>query len=236
MVVSLKTNNFEACPDYVGRAVIRDFTPVKRKPSLYGDRDVLKAIVEVDLLRTDGTRHRVWSNYMTPSLHEKANLRKFLESVLGRALTAEELKGVDLETFIGLPVHVVVVQQHKDGETYANIAAIQPQKNGEPLKPDSSYVRIKDRPPKEGNSYQRVEQPVGDLTDLGATKIHVGRCQGLEVRDLAPEQVEALITHWLPTAKANPRPTADDRRLMAALEAWQAAQNKVAEPVVDVAF
>ena len=44
------------------------------------------------------------------------------------------------------------------------------------------------------------------------------------MRDLAPEQVQALIQNWLPTAKANAKPTADDRRLMAALDWWQAAQ------------
>ena len=54
-------------------------------------------------------------------------------------------------------------------------------------------------------------------------KIHVGRCKGLEVRDLAPEQVQALITNWLPTAKANAKPTADDKRLIAALDSWAAA-------------
>jgi len=30
----------------------------------------------------------------------------------------------------------------------------------------------------------------------------------------------------LPAAKANAKPSADDRRLMAALEAWQATQEK----------
>jgi len=227
MIVSLKNGSFEACPEYVGRGVIVDFTPLKRQPGPFGEREVCKGVVEVDMHRADGTRYRVWTNNMTPSLHEKANLRKFLKSILGRDLTAEELKGLDIEKFIGWPVHVVVVQQHKDGETYANIAAIQPHKTGEPLQPSDSYVRVKDRPPKEGNSYQRVEQTAGTTTDLGATKIHVGRCKGLEVRDLAPEQVGALIENWLPTAKANPKPTADDKRLMAVLDQWQTKQTEV---------
>ena len=54
--------------------------------------------------------------------------------------------------------------------------------------------------------------------------IHVGRCKGLEGRGLSPEQVGALIANWLPAAKANAKPTADDKRLIAALEAWQVAQ------------
>ena len=56
MIVSLNNGSFEACPEYVGRGVIVDFTPLKRQPSPFGEREVFKAIVEVDLLRTDGTR------------------------------------------------------------------------------------------------------------------------------------------------------------------------------------
>ena len=70
--------------------------------------------------------------------------------------------------------------------------------------------------------YRRAQQPASDGEDLGATKIHVGRCKGLEVRDLAPEQVKALLENWLPSAKANAKPSADDKRLIAALEWWAA--------------
>jgi len=109
---------------------------------------------------------------------------------------------------------------------YANIAACTPEKSGNPLKPSGKFIRAKDRQANNipANGYRRAEQPAGESGDLGATKIHVGRCKGLEVRDLAPEQVQALIQNWLPTAKANAKPLADDRRLMAALDAWRAAQ------------
>ena len=50
-----------------------------------------------------------------------------------------------------------------------------------------------------------------------------------EVRDLAPEQVQALIANWLPSAKANAKPTADDKRLIAALDSWAAANQPVEE-------
>ena len=74
--------------------------------------------------------------------------------------------------------------------------------------------------------YRRAEAAGETGDEWGATKIHVGKCKGLEVRDLSPEQVGALVEHWLPTAKANAKPSADDRRLIAALEAWQAAREK----------
>jgi hypothetical protein len=129
----------------------------------------------------------------------------------------------------------------------ANVVACTPDRSGEPLKLSGKYVRVKDRAAKgegggskmEGGGhggYRRAEQPADDAGDLGATKIHVGRCKGLEVRDLAPEQVEALIEHWLPTAKANPKPLADDRRLMAALEWWAAQQTPDAAEDDNVRF
>jgi hypothetical protein len=46
------------------------------------------------------------------------------------------------------------------------------------------------------------------------------------VRDLSPEQVGALIANWLPAAKANAKPTADDKRLIAALECWNTSHRE----------
>jgi hypothetical protein len=43
-----------------------------------------------------------WSNF-TPSLHEKANFRKFLQSWRGRGLMGSELAEFDEETLIGSP-------------------------------------------------------------------------------------------------------------------------------------
>jgi hypothetical protein len=141
---------------------------------------------------------------------------------------------------VGRPAQLVVVHEHKEKETYANIAACTPDRTNDPLGATGKYVRMKDRTPSNGNTgkasgaqggYRRAQQAEGEGGDLGGTKIHVGRCKGLEVRDLSPEQVQALIGNWLPTAKANPKPLADDKRLMAALDWWQAEQEKVADNV-----
>jgi hypothetical protein len=141
----------------------------------------------------------------------------------------------------------VVVHEHKDEEVYANIVACTPDKSGEPLAPTGKYVRVQDRPPRDGQApaasggsaptggYRRTEQPKDPDEDLGATKIHVGRCKGLEVRDLAPEQVQALIDNWLPGAKASVKPTADDRRLMIALD-WWTAKNRTETADDDVPY
>jgi len=237
MKIKGNSGSFEACPEFTGKGVCVDVTPLRRQQSQFGERDVFKVVFEVDLPREDGSRYCVWSRGFTPSLNEKANFRKFLRGWFGRDLTKQELEDFDTETLLGKGAQVVVVHEHKEGETYANIVACTPDKSGEALKASGKYVRAKDRTQKTddrgqasgGGGYRRAEQPRpedgGQTAEGGAehaaVKIHVGKCKGLELRDLSPEQVKALIAHWLPTAKANAKQTADDRRLIAALEWWE---------------
>jgi hypothetical protein len=246
MKIRSNDGNFEPCPEFTGKGVCVDVTPLRRQQSQYGDRDVFKIVFEVDMDREDGSRFCVWSRSFTPSLNEKANFRKFVRGWLGRDLSEAELENFDTETLVGKAAQLVVVQEHKDNKTYSNIMACLPDKSGASLKPCGKYVRVKDRKPEgpNGNAgtkanggaatqsgYRRAQpsEPTGG--DLGATKIHVGRCKGLEVRDLSPEQVQALIENWLPKAKANPKPLADDKRLIAALEWWEANREKETDDV-----
>ena len=222
----IKTNggNFQPCPEYTGPAVCVDVTPLKTVQTQFGPKEKFRFVFEIGQTKDDGTPWCVWSAPFTPSYHENSALRPFLRKWMGRELTAEETKTFDTEELLGRTAHITVIHEHSDGEVYANIALIQPDKSAQPLKPSGKFVRMKDRQaaPAGQGGYRRAE-PAGDASgDLGATKIHVGKCKGLEVRDLSPEQVGALIEHWLPTAKANAKPTADDKRLIAALEAWQA--------------
>jgi hypothetical protein len=128
----------------------------------------------------------------------------------------------------------------KDGETYANIAACTPDKSGSSLTPSGNFVRGKDRnsstesrSTENGGGYRRTEQPrsedggrTSEVIDHGAVKVHVGKYKGIELRDLNLEAVQALCEKWLPGAKANAKPTADDKRLIAALDWWLSTQEK----------
>ena len=49
------------------------------------------------------------------------------------------------------------------------------------------------------------------------------------MRDLSEDALRALAEKWLPTAKANAKPTADDRRLIAALDWWLSVQEKASD-------
>ena len=230
MKIKSNSSNFEPCPEFTGRGVCVDVTPPRKQQSQFGERDIFKVVFEVDAERDDGSRFCVWSKNFTPSLNEKANLRKFVRGWFGRDLSRAELNDFDTECLVGMPAQLVVVHEHKEGETYSNIAACTPDKSDEPLKASGKSVRVKDREAGNGQGasggYRRAEQPAEGGGEHAAVKIHVGRCKGLELRDLAPEQVRGLVEKWLPTAKANAKPTADDRRLVAALEWWVAKQEK----------
>ena len=236
--MKIKSNSgiFKPHPEYTGPSVLVDVTPLKTVQTQFGPKDKFRFVFETGETKDDGTPWCVWSAPFTPSYHENSALRPFLRKWMGRELSPAEVEKFDLEDLIGRPAHITVIHEHSDGEIYANIALITPDKSAEPLKPSGKFVRMKDRPPKDGagaqgGGYRRAEPAGNTSADLGATKIHVGKCKGLEVRDLSPEQVGALVANWLPAAKAQPKPTADDKRLIAALESWQAAQ--AAKPADD---
>lgn len=220
MKLTAKNNSsFTPHPEHTGPAILVDVTPLKRIKTRFGDRDVFRLVFETTQLRADGTPFLVWSSGFTPSLHEKASFRKFMKGWLGRDLTAAEQEEFDTEALIGRTAQLVIVHAEQDGTVYANIAACTPLRNGT-IKASGKYVRVKDREEKGDQQFNRADQPgeQGGEDDWKSTKVHVGRHAGIELRDLEREAVEALIDHWLPEAKGKAKQTADDKRLIAALD------------------
>ena len=128
MKIKGNNSNFEACPEFTGKGVCVDVTPLRKQQSQYGERNIFKIVFEVDAEKEDGAPYAVWSTNFTPTLNEKASLRKFLRGWFGRDLSTAELEDFDTETLIGKPAQLVVVHEHKDGKVYANIAACTPDK------------------------------------------------------------------------------------------------------------
>lgn len=217
---------FTPCPEHTGQTVCVDVTQLKKVETAYGPKETFKIVFETKLLREDGTPFCVWSRGFTPSLHEKAALSQFLRKWFGRALTAAEENEFDTESLIGKTAEITVVHEEgRNGETYANIALIRPDRTDKPMQASGKFVRAKDRETKGGNDaeYRRTEQehPAGESADWRNTKVHVGKHKGLDLCELDREAVVALVEHWLPEAKAKAKPLADDKRLIAALEAAQ---------------
>ena len=225
--------NFQPCPEYSGRAVCVDITPLKAYETQYGTKQKFKIAFELDLIDQSRNPVQPWvvmTAPMTASLHEKAGLTKFLKDWHGRALTPAETTGLDLDTLIGRPATVVIVhEQSQDGtKTYANIKLIMPHKSGEPLQPSGLWVRMKDRPPREDDQV-KTTAPVKPVD----VKVHVGKFRGTPLSELTNDAVRGLAEHWLPKAKVNSGKTPEDIALIAAVTKRLEEMAKADEPDFD---
>lgn len=232
MILTKKSKSFEPCPEFTGQAVCVDVTPPKTVETSYGPKEQFRIVFETSVLRDDGTPYLVWSRSFTPSLNEKAAFAQFVRRWLGRTLTPSEEAEFDTESLIGRCADIAVVHENgRDGTTYSNIGLIRPDRSPKPLAPTGRYVRVKDRDEKPRDAeFRRAEAPEA-TSDPAAkppanadpswrhTKIHVGKHKGLTLGDLDRASVESLVDRWLPTATAAPKKSADDKRLIAGLEA-----------------
>jgi hypothetical protein len=216
------TTPFEAHPEYDGQAVCVDVTPLKKTQSTYGERETFRVVFETKELRQDGKPYLVFSRSFTPSLHEKSAFRPFIKQWMGRDLTTAEQNEFDTEALIGRPARVSVVHNEYNGQTYANIGLIRPDKSGDPLKPSGKYVRQKDR--QNNDEKFRPASNSGEASsDWRRVKVHVGKHAGIDLGELDRESVEALLTKWLPAAVEMEKPLKADRELIAALQQAKAA-------------
>jgi len=214
--------NFTPCPEYTGRAVCVDITPLKAYETEYGIKQKFKIAFELDLIDSSRNPAQPWvvmTAPMTASLHEKAGLTKFLRDWHGRALTAEETVSLNLDSLIGRPATVVIVhEQSRDGtKTFSNIKLIMPHKSGEPLKPSGLWVRMEDRPPKEDDQVKTVVPATAAPVKISDVKVHVGKFKGVPISELTDDAVRGLSEHWLPKAKVSAGKSPEDILLIAAV-------------------
>ena len=213
---------FTPCPEYTGRAVCVDITPLKAYETEYGTKQKFKIAFELDLIDQSRNPAQPWvvmTAPMTASLHEKAGLTKFLRDWHGRALTPEETVSLNLDSLIGRPATVVIVhEQSRDGtKTFSNIKLIMPHKSGEALKPSGLWVRLEDRPPRDDDKTKIVTPATAAPVKIAEIKVHVGKFRGVPLSELTPDAVRGLAEHWLPKAKVSSGKTPDDIALIAAV-------------------
>jgi hypothetical protein len=229
---------FTPCPEYTGRAVCVDITPLKAYETEYGTKQKFKIAFELDLIDQSRNPVQPWvvmTAPMTASLHEKAGLTKFLKDWHGRALTAEETVSLNLDGLIGKPATVVIVhEQSRDGtKTFSNIKLIMPHKSGEPLQPSGLWVRLEDRPPRDDDKVKTVVPATAAPVKIADVKVHVGKFKGVPVSELTPDAIRGLAEHWLPKAKVSPGKSPDDIALIAAVTKRLEELAKADEPDFD---
>jgi hypothetical protein len=83
----------------------------------------------------------------TCSLHEKATLRRDLESWRGRAFTDKELEAFDLESLLSAACLINVIHDSRNGSTFANVASVMRLPKGMTAPVSRDYIRVCDRPP-----------------------------------------------------------------------------------------
>lgn len=141
-VISATSSNRSTAPAGVHNAVCVDVINKGLMETKFGKKTKLVIRWELDA-EDEGTGKRyVIGEMYSVSLHEKANLRKMLETWRGRKFTADELRGWDIETLIGVPCQLVVAHKDTDdGNTYANVVSVVPASKAFKLKPSGQYVR-----------------------------------------------------------------------------------------------
>jgi hypothetical protein len=220
-----QSSEFISHPETDGmvKAVIVDITPLKEVDTQYGVKEVFQIVFESEIENDEGKRFCVWSRRFTPSLSDRANLRKELKKIMGRDFTALELKGFDIEALIGFGVNMII--QHEigsNGNTYAVMRFIAPDKSGSPLKASGAYTRVKDREVKDYDNQVKSTAPAAKKAEPAAKAVgwqsvivHVGKFKGKALGDVPEDGVMALLDHWLPTADVN---SIDDAALAKALK------------------
>ena len=212
-----KNSNFTPHPETEGpiKAVLVDITDLKKRQTQYGEKDEFRLVFETECMDEENDRRFcIWSRGYTPSLNEKAALRKDLKKMMGRELTSAELDEFDVECLIGHGVKLIIQHEHKDDKTYANISFIAPDKD-KALKPSGKYKRIKDREEKSDDADEK-ENADPAASGWEAVVVHVGKHKGKKLADVDEAGVKILIEKWLPQAKS--AQNLEDAGLVAALD------------------
>jgi len=211
-----KQSNFTPHPETDGpiKAVLVDVTELKKRMTQYGEKDEFRLVFETEVEDEENDRRFcIWSRGYTPSLNEKAALRKDLKKMMGRDLTSAELGEFDLEALIGHGVKLIIQHETKEDRTYANISFMAPDRDKTTLKPSGKYTRIRDRDIIAGEG--EIEDKAKEGNSWESVIVHVGKYKGKALGEVDETGVATLIDKWLPKAVADKK--AEDKALIDAL-------------------
>jgi hypothetical protein len=111
---------------------------------------------QIDENLDDGKPFLVRRRY-TCSLHEKATLRRDLESWRGRGFTDQELQSFDLEILLSASCLLNIIHEARNGSIFANVAGVMRLPKGMMPPVPRDYVRVCDRPPAQTDAADSLE-------------------------------------------------------------------------------
>jgi hypothetical protein len=138
---------YAQAPEGLHVAVCVDVVNLGIVAGAYGARHKVRIVWQLDVVDAEHNRRCDVARVYTLSLHERAALRKDLESWRGKKFTDAELDGgFDLERLIGVNAQVNITHDlSDDGTCYANVSTVVPPTKGAPRLVPLAYVRAKDR-------------------------------------------------------------------------------------------
>ena len=143
-----ESRTFTPAPQGLHQAVCVDVIDMGVLEVTYGGKTKkqrkIRLAWQIDEDMDDGKPFLVQKRY-TASLHEKATLRKELESWRGKPFTDDELAAFDMERLLGVNCQLNIQHTVKGGETYANVVSIVPLGKNMPKIDGRDYVRMQDR-------------------------------------------------------------------------------------------
>lgn len=163
MIVKAPEERFSTAPEGTFAAVCVDEIDLGIVTSSYAgqerERHMVRLVWQLAEEDDQGNPYQIKQDY-TASLHEKAGLRKALQSWRGKAFTDIELFGFDMETLVGAGCLINVIHNKgSKGGTFANVGGLMKlPKNLEKPEP-RGYTRVKDRKKEAPQSAPRTQKP-----------------------------------------------------------------------------
>ena len=218
---------------YVG--VIADVIDLGEVQTGFGVKPKVQIMWLLDAFDSDGHQHRV-SSFYTASLHEKANLRKALKSILGADVSGQ----FDLEELLGINNQLVLQTTESGEKTYTNVIAILKAPKGPRMEIPEDFVRKSEKedtkkPAVKKATLKKVAVPVQTAAQEDAVEeqaqeqapaplvpVRAGTIR--QARTVTPAPTRAAVV--APVAKKAVNPAIAAAR--AALAAAEAAENTAA--------
>lgn len=218
---------------YVG--VIADVVDLGEVQTGFGVKPKVQIVWLLDAFDSENRQHRV-SAFYTASLHEKANLRKALKSILGADVSGQ----FDLEELLGINNQLVIQTTESGEKTYTNVIAILKAPKGPRLEIPADFVRKSEKeetkktaPKKAAPQLKKVAAPVQEpepavQEDAApapvATAPRVGTIRQARTVTPAPTRAAVVAPAVVAPKKAVNPAVAAARAALAAAEAAEAAQ------------
>lgn len=186
--------DFELPEDGQYLAVIADVIDLGEVQTGFGVKPKVQIKWLLDAFNSEGFQFQV-SAFYTASLHEKANLRKALKSILGADVSGQ----FDLEELLGVNNQLVIQQNTPAGgeKTYANIVAILKAPKGKRLAIPDDFQRKSEKDAKNKAGKKAAAPQLKKAAPAPQTPVEA---------DYADQEVAAPAVEPTPVKTAAPAP------------------------------